>query len=84
MIGTMLCPNDKLRKSCGCELTLLSARSMGESGKATDEVDADAAAANQISWLSANPKSGSRRHPSRLSIKPLLIESCLVAHHVGR
>jgi hypothetical protein len=43
--------NDKLRKSCGCEPTLLSARGMGESVKATDEVDADAAAANQISWL---------------------------------
>jgi hypothetical protein len=51
MIGTMPRPNDKLRKSCGCEPTLLSARGMGESGKATDEVDADAAAANQISWL---------------------------------
>ena len=54
-IGTMPRPNDMLRKSCGCEPTLLSARSMGESGKATYEVDADAAAANQISWLSANP-----------------------------
>ena len=57
---------------------------MGEPVKATDEVDADAAAANQISWLSANPNPGSRRHPRRLSIKPLLVESALVAHHVER
>jgi hypothetical protein len=48
---------------------------MGESGKATDEVDADAAAANHIFWLSTNPNPGSRRHPSRLSIKPLLVKS---------
>jgi len=54
MIGTMPRPNDKLRKSCGCEPTLLSARGMGESVKATDEVDADAAAANHIFWLPAN------------------------------
>lgn len=84
MIGTMPRPNDTLYKSCGCEPTLLSARSMGESGKATDEVDADAAAANHIFWLPANPKSGSRRHPSRLSIKPLLVKGALVAHHVKR
>jgi hypothetical protein len=55
MIGTMPRPNDMFHKSCGCEPTLLSARGMGESVKATDEVDADAAAANHIFWLSANP-----------------------------
>jgi hypothetical protein len=38
---------------------------MGESGfQATYEFEVDAAAANQISWLSANPNTGSRRHPN--------------------
>jgi hypothetical protein len=55
MIGTMPRPNNMFHKSCGCEPTLLSARSMGESGKATDEVEADAAAANHILLVASQP-----------------------------
>ena len=56
---------------------------MGESGtKATDESGTDAAAANQIFWLSANTYPGSRRHPEPLSIKSFLVKAALVAHHV--
>jgi hypothetical protein len=58
---------------------------MGASGtKATDEFETDAAAANQISWLSANTYPGSRRHPKRLSIKSFLVKSTLVAQNVER
>jgi len=58
---------------------------MGASGtKATDEFETDAAAANQISWLSANTYPGSRRHPKRLSIKSFLVKSTLIAQNVER
>jgi hypothetical protein len=85
IIGTMPRPNDLLYKSCGFWPTLLLAPSMGESGtKATDESGTDAAAANQIFWFSANPYTGSRRHPKLLSIKSFLVKGVLVAQYVER
>ena len=58
---------------------------MGESGtKATDEFETDAAVANHILRLSANPNTGSRRHPNPLSIKSFLVKGALVAQDVER
>jgi hypothetical protein len=58
---------------------------MGESGtKATVEFETDAAAANHILRLSANPYTGSRQHPKPLSMKSFLVKSTLVAQNVER
>jgi len=58
---------------------------MGEPGsQATRRFGTDAAAANQISWLSANTYAGSRRHPNLLSIESFLVKSTLVTQDVER